>query len=49
MKSRLIRHLETFLMEVGGDFCFMGRRRSLPIVNEAGTSEGVAWGNCPTR
>ena len=29
----LIRHLETFLMELGGDFCFMGRQRRLRIGN----------------
>ena len=35
MEEALIRHLETFLLELGGDFCFMGRQRRLRI--------GDAW------
>ncbi len=31
LEDALIRHLETFLMELGGDFCFMGRQRRLRI------------------
>ena len=31
LEEALIRHLETFLMELGGDFCFMGRQRRLRI------------------
>ena len=31
LKEALIRHLETFLLELGGDFCFMGRQRRLRI------------------
>ncbi len=33
LEEALIRHLETFLMELGGDFCFMGRQRRLRIGN----------------
>ncbi len=35
LEDALIRHLETFLMELGGDFCFMGRQRRLRI--------GTSW------
>ena len=31
LEEALIRHLETFLLEFGGDFCFMGRQRRLRI------------------
>ena len=31
LEEALIRHLETFLIELGGDFCFMGRQRRLRI------------------
>ena len=34
LEEALIRHLETFLMELGGDFCFMGRQRRLRIGNK---------------
>ncbi len=33
LEDALIHHLETFLMELGGDFCFMGRQRRLRIGN----------------
>ena len=33
LEEALIRHLETFLLELGGDFCFMGRQRRLRIGN----------------
>jgi len=33
LEDALIRHLETFLMELGDDFCFMGRQRRLRIGN----------------
>ena len=33
LEDALVRHLETFLMELGGDFCFMGKQRSLRIGN----------------
>ena len=33
LEDGLIRHLETFLMELGGDFCFLGRQRRLRIGN----------------
>ena len=33
LEDALIRHLETFLMELGGDFCFMGRQKRLRIGN----------------
>ncbi len=35
LEEALIRHLEAFLLELGGDFCFMGRQRRLRI--------GDAW------
>ena len=31
LEEALILHLETFLLELGGDFCFMGRQRRLRI------------------
>ena len=34
LEEALVRHLETFLMELGGDFCFMGRQRRLRIGNK---------------
>ena len=34
LEEALIRHLETFIMELGGDFCFMGRQRRLRIGNK---------------
>ena len=34
LEEALIRRLETFLLELGGDFCFMGRQRRLRIGNE---------------
>ena len=34
LEESLVRHLETFLMELGGDFCFMGRQRRLRIGNK---------------
>ena len=33
LEDALIRHLEAFLMELGDDFCFMGRQRRLRIGN----------------
>ena len=33
LEEALIRHLETFLLELGGDFCFMGRQKRLRIGN----------------
>ncbi len=33
LEEALIRHLETFLMELGDDFCFMGRQKRLRIGN----------------
>ena len=33
LEDGLIHHLETFLMELGGDFCFLGRQRRLRIGN----------------
>ena len=35
VEEALIRHLETFLMELGGDFAFVGRQRRLRV--------GDAW------
>jgi len=34
LEAALIRHLETFLLELGGDFCFVGRQRRLRIGDE---------------
>ncbi len=31
LEETLIRHLEAFLLELGGDFCFIGRQRRLRI------------------
>ena len=31
LEEALVHHLESFLMELGGDFCFMGRQRRLRI------------------
>ncbi len=31
LEEALIRHLETFLLELGDDFCFMGRQRRLRV------------------
>ena len=33
LEDALIHHLETFLMELGGDFCFIGRQKRLRIGN----------------
>ena len=33
LEESLIRHLETFLLELGDDFCFLGRQRRLRIGN----------------
>lgn len=34
LEEALIRHLEQFLIELGSDFCFVGRQRRLRIGNE---------------
>lgn len=34
LEEALIRHLESFLLELGGDFCFVGRQRRLRIGDE---------------
>ena len=34
LEAALIRHLEVFLLELGGDFCFIGRQRRLRIGDE---------------
>ena len=34
LESALIHHLETFLLELGNDFCFVGRQRRLRIGDE---------------
>ena len=34
LEEALIRRLQTFLLELGGDFCFIGRQRRLRIGNE---------------
>ena len=33
LEESLVNHLETFLLELGNDFCFMGRQRRLRIGN----------------
>ena len=35
LEDALIRHLETFLMELGGEFCFVGRQRRLHTGNRS--------------
>jgi len=34
LEAALIHHLESFLLELGGDFCFVGRQRRLRIGDE---------------
>ena len=34
LEEALIRRLETFLLELGGDFCFMGRQKRLRVGSE---------------
>jgi predicted nuclease of restriction endonuclease-like (RecB) superfamily len=34
LEEALIRHLEVFLLELGGDFCFIGRQKRLRIGDE---------------
>ena len=34
LEEALINHLETFLLELGDDFCFMGRQKRLRVGNE---------------
>ncbi len=34
LEEALIRHLETFLLELDGDFCFIGRQKRLHIGDE---------------
>jgi len=34
LEDALIRHLETFLLELGGDFCFIGRQKRMRIGDE---------------
>ena len=34
LEEGLIRHLESFLLDLGGDFCFIGRQRRLRIGDE---------------
>jgi predicted nuclease of restriction endonuclease-like (RecB) superfamily len=34
LEKTLIHHLETFLLELGGDFCFIGRQKRLRIGDE---------------
>jgi predicted nuclease of restriction endonuclease-like (RecB) superfamily len=34
LEEALVHHLETFLMELGGDFCFIGRQKRLRIGDE---------------
>ena len=34
LEEALIRHLETFLMELGDDFCFVGRQKRLRVGNQ---------------
>lgn len=34
LEEALIRHLESFLLELGGDFCFVGRQKRLRVGDE---------------
>ena len=34
LEEELIRHLETFLLELGDDFCFVGRQKRLRVGNQ---------------
>ncbi|MDO8301660.1 MAG: PDDEXK nuclease domain-containing protein [Sedimentisphaerales bacterium] len=34
LEDALVRHLESFLLELGGDFCFVGRQKRLRIGDE---------------
>jgi hypothetical protein len=34
LEEALIRHLETFLLELGSDFCFVGRQKRLRVGDE---------------
>jgi predicted nuclease of restriction endonuclease-like (RecB) superfamily len=34
LEQALIRHLESFLLELGGDFCFIGRQKRLRVGDE---------------
>ena len=34
LEEALISHMETFLMELGGDFCFLGRQKRLRVGDE---------------
>jgi len=34
LEEALIRHMQTFLLELGGDFCFIGRQKRLRIGDE---------------
>ena len=34
LEEALIQHLETFLLELGDDFCFLGRQRRLRVGNQ---------------
>ncbi len=34
LEEALIRHLEAFLLELGGDFCFVGRQKRLRVGDE---------------
>ena len=34
LEEALIRHLEAFLLELGGDFCFIARQKRLRIGDE---------------
>jgi predicted nuclease of restriction endonuclease-like (RecB) superfamily len=34
LEEALVHHLETFLLELGGDFCFIGRQKRLRIGDE---------------
>jgi hypothetical protein len=34
IEKALIRHMESFLLELGGDFCFIGRQKRLRIGDE---------------
>jgi predicted nuclease of restriction endonuclease-like (RecB) superfamily len=41
LEDALIRHLESFLLELGGDLAFIGRQRRLRTA-----ANGIAWISC---
>ena len=42
LEEALVQHLESFLLELGGDFAFIGRQRRLRIGDESTSSSSIA-------